>query len=352
MKTILKTTMSAAAALLVLPILSFSGEGKSIYGSDNRLEYFAASQDMKTLSDSVVSFWKAPLVEMAGGSAKLKTQNFGDALNLCPGERFREQPVGAFCSGSLVGEDIVMTAGHCIKDDAGCANARIAFGYAIKKDGEAAVTTLPASEVYSCAKILKRFRGGEPGSANPAGQNLGADYALIQLDRKVSGHRPLAINRGVDLKNGDSISVIGYPVGLPLKVAGGASVRDFSKIGYFVTDLDTFGGNSGSPVFNTRTGKIEGILVRGAEDFADSPAGCTIMATYDQNGGRGEDVTKISALMPFISKQGFLDRLLILMSIKQDQITLEGSKAIEMRDVDTSAIQPISPAPAPDVNFY
>ena len=335
MKNLVKTTLSAAAALLVLPLLSFA-EGKSIYGDDNRLEYFQAAQDMKTLSDSVVSFWKAASIELTAEGAKLKTVNFGDRLNLCPGEKFREQPIGAFCSGSLVGEDLVMTAGHCIKDDAGCADARMVFGYAIKKDGEAAVTTLPSSEVYSCSKIVKRFLGGEPGSANPTGQSLGADYALIRLDRKVTGHKPLPVNRGANLKKGDGIVVIGHPVGLPLKVAAGATVRDFSKQGYFVADLDTFGGNSGSPVFNARTRKIEGILVRGDEDFAESPAGCTTMATYEQTGGRGEDVTKISVLSSAIPK-------------------LPGEKAapeaIEVRDVDSSAIRSEEITPSRVISF-
>ncbi|OGS20324.1 MAG: hypothetical protein A3J70_02410 [Elusimicrobia bacterium RIFCSPHIGHO2_02_FULL_61_10] len=341
MKNLMKTTLSAAAALLILPILSFAEEGKSIYGEDNRLEYFAAAQDMKTLSDSVVSFWKATSIETLNpGGVKLITANFGDRLNLCPGEKFREQPIGAFCSGSLVGEDLVMTAGHCIKDEAGCASARMVFGYAIKKAGGAAVTTMPASEVYSCAKIVKRFLGGEPGSANPAGQNLGADYALIKLDRKVTGHKPLAVNRSANLKKGDGITVIGHPVGLPLKVAGGATVRDFSKVGYFVADLDTFGGNSGSPVFNTRTKKIEGILVRGDEDFADSPAGCTTMATYEQTGGRGEDVTKIGVLSASIPK------------LPGEKMTEEaGEGALEVREMDSSAIQAGDSAPSRTITF-
>jgi len=333
MKTLMKTTLSAAAALLILPLLSFSEEGKSIYGEDNRLEYFAASQDMKTLSDSVVSFWKAPSVEMTGGNAVLKTMNFGDRLNLCPGEKFREQPIGAFCSGSLVGEDIIMTAGHCVKTEADCQNIKVAFGYAIKKEGGAAATTLPASEVYSCSKIIKRFLGGEPGSANPTGQNLGADFALIKLDRKVTGHKPLAINRGTNLKKGDGIVVIGHPVGLPLKVAGGASVRDFSKVGYFTADLDTFGGNSGSAVFNTKTRKIEGILVRGDTDFVDGPTGtCTVMATYEQTGGRGEDVTKISVLSSFIPKLAGEKAM--------------GGEELEIRDMDSSAIKSGEIAPS------
>ncbi|MBI4351285.1 MAG: trypsin-like peptidase domain-containing protein [Elusimicrobia bacterium] len=340
MKNLMKTTLSAAAALLLLPFLSFAEEGKSIYGKDDRLEYFAASQDLKTLSDSVVSLWKTSSVEIAGGKAKLKTVNFGERLNLCPGEKFREQPIGAFCSGSLVGEDLVMTAGHCIKDDAGCAAAKMVFGYNIRKDGGEAVTTLPASEVYGCAKIVKRFLGGEPGSENPTGQSLGPDYALIKLDRKVTGHKPLPINRGANLKKGDAITVIGHPVGLPLKVAGGAKVRDFSKKGYFVADLDTFGGNSGSPVFNTKTKKIEGILVRGDEDFADSPAGCTTMATYEQTGGRGEDVTKISALSASIPK---------LPGEKGNKDA--GTEELEVVEMDSSAIQAAEIAPARVITF-
>ncbi|MHB0997082.1 MAG: trypsin-like serine peptidase [Elusimicrobiales bacterium] len=326
MKNLIKTTLSAA--LLILPVLSFAQyDDKSIYGDDNRKDYFEMSSNFKPIADSVVSLWKSASVEAANpGGVKLKTVNFGDRLNLCPGEKFREQPIGAFCSGALVGPDLVMTAGHCIKTDAQCKDTKFVFGYVVKKAGEAAVTTMPASEVYGCGKVVGRFLAGEPGSDNPTGQNLGADWALVQLDRSVSGHAPLAVNRSADLKKGEGIFVIGHPVGLPMKLAGYATVRDFSKVGYFVADLDTFGGNSGSPVFNTKTKKIEGILVRGDEDFLESPAGCTTMATYEQTGGRGEDVTKVSALSSLIPR-------------------LPGEKAapeaVEVMDVDSRSIQPV-----------
>ncbi|OGR44815.1 MAG: hypothetical protein A2X35_05835 [Elusimicrobia bacterium GWA2_61_42] len=337
MKTLMKTTLTLAAAIAILPALSFAETGKSIYGDDNRKDYFQMSPQMKAIADSVVSFWKADSVEALNpGGVKLKTMNFGDRLNLCPDEKFREQTIGAFCSGSLVGEDLVMTAGHCVKTEADCQNLKMVFGYNVKTDGSEATTTMAASEVYGCAKIVKRFLGGEPGSNNPAGQALGPDFALLKLDRKVTGHKPLAINRGTNLKKGDGIFVIGHPVGLPVKLAGFATVRDFSKVGYFVADLDTFGGNSGSPVFNTRTQKIEGILVRGDEDFIDSPAGCTTMATYAQTGGRGEDVTKISVLSASIPK------------LPGEKVN-KGLEMEEAVDMDSSAIQ--AEMPSKSVSF-
>ena len=42
--------------------------------------------------------------------------------------------------------------------------------------------------------------------------------------------------------------VIGHPSGLPTKIADGAWVRNNESEYYFVTNLDTFGGNSGSAV--------------------------------------------------------------------------------------------------------
>ncbi len=300
MRNLVKTTLSLAAAAIILPALSFAG-GRSIYGEDNRTEYFSASAGVKALSDSVVSFWKSASLEtQASGEIKLQTVKFGDRLNLCAGEKFREQPIGAFCSGSLVGEDLVMTAGHCVKTEEDCKNTKMVFGFAVKTAGGEATTSVPAGEVYGCARIVKRFLGGEPGSVNPAGQTLGPDFALVQLDRKVTGHKPLLIDRNSALKKGSGVFVIGHPVGLPLKIAGSASVRDFSKIGYFTTNLDTFGGNSGSPVFNAKNNLVEGILVRGDNDFNVTADGCRTMATYAQTGGRGEDVTKIAALSEFI----------------------------------------------------
>ncbi|OGR94129.1 MAG: hypothetical protein A2016_05120 [Elusimicrobia bacterium GWF2_62_30] len=290
------TLLSAA-----LPVLS-SAVGKSIYGEDNRLEYHEATADLQKLADSVVSLWEAKNLTASGSDFKLATMNFGSALNLCPNEKFRAQPIGAFCSGTLVGPDVVMTAGHCITDDAKCADTKFVFGYKVKKEGEAAVTTVPASDVYGCKKIIKRNLGTQPTNfvntvavliGNMVNGGPGPDFALVQLDKKVSGHKALPVNRKQKLVKDTKLFVIGHPVGLPLKLAGGASIRDASARYFFMTDLDTFGGNSGSAVFNAETKLIEGILVRGGTDFVKGPAGCTVSYQVGQKEGKGEAVTKM-----------------------------------------------------------
>jgi len=137
MKNLEKNILTAAAALLLLPALSFAA-GKSIYGEENRLDYFQMSAQMKGLSESVVSLWESASVTAEGSGFKLKTikygdQDFGGGKKLCPAEKFREQAIGAFCSGSLVGEDLVLTAGHCITSEAKCADTKLVFGFAVTR---------------------------------------------------------------------------------------------------------------------------------------------------------------------------------------------------------------------------
>lgn len=276
--------------------------GKSVYGSDDRLDYFEAPADMQELSESVVSLWSSRWVKFDSGKASLFTASLQNAMGLCPGQKFGEQPVGAFCSGTLVGDDLVMTAGHCITDETKCADTKLVFGFAVKAAG-AYPKSVPQGDVYTCKKIVKRdLTEGFLASLfhNYVSGGPGPDFAVIQLDRKVTGRKPLPINRGGKVSVGDPLFVIGHPVGLPVKIAGNAHVRNTDPKYFYLADLDTFGGNSGSAVFNAKTRKIEGILVRGDRDFEPGPAGCNITTTMPQNGGRGEAVTKISAVEKYI----------------------------------------------------
>jgi hypothetical protein len=76
-----------------------------------------------------------------------------------------------------------------------------------------------------------------------------------------------------------------------MKVAAGAAVRDNTPSAFFVANLDTYGGNSGSPVFNSVTHEVEGILVRGEADFVQQ-GNCRVSLVCPSTGCRGEDVTR------------------------------------------------------------
>ena len=91
-------------------------------------------------------------------------------------------------------------------------------------------------------------------------------FSVIELDRPVTNHAPLKMRLAGEPRVNDDLTVIGHPSGLPTKIAGGAKLRSLHN-GFIRASLDTYGGNSGSAVFNSSTFEVEGILVRGETDF-------------------------------------------------------------------------------------
>ena len=256
---------------------------KVIYGDDDRVDVpDSPSEMLKKLAASTAAMIKADDIAADGS---LPTETLGESFNLCPGERFAEQINPAVCSGFLVRSDVLVTAGHCIRTEADCENYKWAFGF---YNG---VTKLEESQVYSCKSILKTV-------VNSKTSGNGADFAVIQLDRKVEGRKPLAFRQSGQVAKGAGLVVIGHPSGLPTKIAGGANVRSLES-GYLVANLDTFGGNSGSAVFNATTGEVEGILVRGELDYVSDVVDgnvCKRVNKCANDGCDGEDVTKITVV--------------------------------------------------------
>lgn len=284
---VMKKVLLSVAALAFFAgsaIAADKAGDKVIYGADDRYDlYQVTDAKLLKLADSTVGLFQGYNVKIEGDIAKLTTRSYSSSYNLCKEEPFYDQVTGAFCSGSLVAPDVIMTAGHCVKSASSCESTKFVFGFGIKEKG-VLPKEVPASEVYSCAELIGREQVG-----------TGADWALIRLDRKVTDHEPIKYDLGDAVKNGDPLVVIGHPAGLPTKVAGGASVRDASRNGYFVANLDTYGGNSGSAVFNANTGVAVGILVRGETDYTYQN-GCRVSNVCASDGCRGEDVTKLSAM--------------------------------------------------------
>ncbi|MBC7465257.1 MAG: trypsin-like peptidase domain-containing protein [Bdellovibrio sp.] len=259
-----------------------------IYGTDGRLDVYQVTDDrLKTLADSTVALLKNSDISLSGATATLRGTNYGNEMGLCSTEKFREQDTAAFCSGTLVGPDTVLTAGHCITNVSDCQSTSFVFGFAVKFVG-ILPKTVASSEVYRCNQIIKQVLTSN-----------GADFAVIKLDRAVVGHAPLSVRASGEASPSDSLVVIGHPVGLPTKITTGGTVRSVTPEGFFSANLDTYGGNSGSAVINASTGLIEGVLVRGEQDFVQN-GNCVVSKVCAEGSCRGEDVTKISSVRPYL----------------------------------------------------
>lgn len=267
-----------------------AGQHKIIYGTDNRMDYFEASDNLlKEVARSTVSMMTADRLSTRGQTTSIYAKGLGDFYGLCTDQPFFDQPSASDCSGFLVGPKTIVTAGHCVLDQEICEKTKFVFDYMATKPGQSKYK-VPTSSVYECKKLVKSVYN------NYFGED-GNDYAVIELDREVTDRQPLKFRKSGRISSGDEVALLGYPSGLPLKIAAGGFVNDNSNNIYFSTDLDAFGGNSGSAVVNTVTGEVEGILVRGGEDYVETDDGCLqdyVCTGSDCDGG--EDVTRITAV--------------------------------------------------------
>jgi len=277
---------------------------KAIYGVDDRRNYDhpqVTNWQRRGADSTVVLVDMQNLIPSAdGASFDLRGGNIlgSDGSGLCtpaqaeglgkPEEPFYDEPNPGFCSGFRVGSDRIATAGHCLKTEAQCTRTRFIANF-YKTIGGSPEKHVPASDVYACKRLLD----GKLTTDGP-------DWRLAQLDRPMKSGmnvRLRQLGQEPQLQSGDGVTVIGYPLGLPVKIAAGAVVRGFGK-GFFIANLDTYEGNSGSAVFNTEQLTkgdmlVEGILVRGEKDF-DVKTPCFVSKRCTVAGCRGEDVTLAS----------------------------------------------------------
>ena len=263
--------------------LAVPGHQPVVYGQDDRDDIYA--HDDPVWADSVAGFTIA-LVSTPGridaadpNDVRLNAPTLAE-LGVCADERFAAQLVAADCSGKLIAPDLVLTAGHCVTNSSDCAATQLLFNYYMTS----ATTrqTITAEDVYTCAELVVHRLDAQ------------LDYAVLRLDRPVSRRTPAMMTTARErLPAGTGLILSGFPSGLPIKIDDGGGVRDpgSQDLTFFRANLDSFGGNSGSGVFDATTRALVGILVRGEIDYVlDEQAGCGRVNVCPNDGCRGEAV--------------------------------------------------------------
>jgi hypothetical protein len=240
----------------------------TIYGSDDRCDEYEVWDPDVLAAGRAVAMIVPPdhLIDNADGTFTLFSGSMAEmhAMRtgrlLCPEERFRDQPAPGTATGFLVAPQILATAGHVVSfPDIYGLHDLVVFDFVMVDANTASMTVRP-EQLYGMKKVLA-YNDGIP------------DWALVQLDRPVTGRVPLPLRRqGRVADDADDLLVIGHPLGLPRKYSGGAKVLSNSEAAFFETDPDVNAGNSGSPVLSQSNLQVEGILFSGNEDFVPSAA--------------------------------------------------------------------------------
>ncbi|SEM74274.1 Trypsin-like peptidase domain-containing protein [Stigmatella aurantiaca] len=263
------------------------GEQKSeaVYGSDGRTDVYAHPDATlrARAQQSTVALMHPNLFDMTNPNNVVFTgQTLGEGRNLCTSERFREDPRAAFCSGTLIDDDLVLTAGHCVVNAAECANTYFVFNFYRTADG--VMQQVTSQDIFHCSSIV----------AHQLDWSL--DYSILRLDRPATPRfTPAPVRQGnTALSEGQNVAVIGSASGIPFKIDSGGTVRDGNaeRLDYLVSTTDTFAGNSGSAVYETDTYTVASIAVRGDADYVANGT-CNIVNRCPETGCTGEHSTYV-----------------------------------------------------------
>ncbi|MDQ4031647.1 MAG: trypsin-like peptidase domain-containing protein, partial [Actinomycetota bacterium] len=147
------------------------------------------------------------------------------------------------CSGTLIGADLFLSAGHCF-DPNPSPQTQVTFNFQTDPAGN------PRPEQrFPILQVLEHRLGD-------------LDYEIIRLGGNPAGTFGFALVSPVDAAVGDTVCIIGHPATAPKQVeVGPVTAFDDNQIHY--NDADTLPGNSGSGVLHAPSGRIVGVHITG-----------------------------------------------------------------------------------------
>lgn len=233
-----------------------------IYGTDSRTDVSILEGDKAEKAQATAILIKNSGIKKNPNNPeeyRLETSLLKDK-GFCESERFAESDIisGAFCSGTLVSPDTVLTAAHCINTIEECKETAFVFGVTEKT----IKNSFSSENIFQCKEILiRKF-------------TYGNDMVLVKLTRPVTNIEPINWRRSVKMSKGDKVYTIGSPTGLPLLLSKG-EIRFTGRRMYGVgTTIDIAPGNSGGAVYSNSTGALLGVLTSGDRPYIPNASGC------------------------------------------------------------------------------
>ena len=137
--------VSAIVGILLILSSSLFARNKVIYGDDNRLDLFEATDGLhlQLAQSTAAQIGNSTFIDDGVSDYyTIKGGTLQSGMNLCADERFANQTAVARCSGFLVGPDLLVTAGHCVTKQSDCDGFKWAFDYNVTDEGRPIISTL------------------------------------------------------------------------------------------------------------------------------------------------------------------------------------------------------------------